>query len=209
MGAEKALHIKAPAAGRVPDCLVLNVTVRAMKMHGDGFESGGGRRPTPDELESENVEAVRAGAASNLRRHVRNLSQTGLPVVVSINRFKHDTDAELDAIREEAIDAGAREVVLNEGFAKGGGVRPRWPTLLYRPVQTTILLADPILQLWMKACQSRRQFSEWLQTCTEPTLSISAMYLKSHWIHSRSGALVIYPCAWLRISIHSATSPKC
>ena len=120
MGAEKALHIKAPAAGRVPDCLVLNATVRAMKMHGDGFASGGGRRPTPEELETENVEAVRAGAASNLRRHVRNLSETGIPVIVSINRFKHDTDAEMDAIRQEAIDAGARQVVLNEGFAKGG-----------------------------------------------------------------------------------------
>ena len=113
MGAEKALHIKAPAAGRVPDCLVLNATVRAMKMHGDGFASGGGRRPTPEELETENVEAVRAGAASNLRRHVRNLSETGIPVIVSINRFKHDTDAEMDAIRQEAIDAGARQVVLH------------------------------------------------------------------------------------------------
>ena len=120
MGAEKALHVKALASGKVPDCLVLNATVRAMKMHGDGFASGGGRRPTPEELETENVEAVRAGAASNLRRHVRNLSETGIPVIVSINRFEHDTDAELDAIRQEAINAGSRQVVLNEGFAKGG-----------------------------------------------------------------------------------------
>ena len=120
MGAEKALHIKAPAAGRAPDCLILNATVRAMKMHGGGFASGGGRRPTAEELETENVEATRAGAASNLRRHVRNLVETSIPVIVSINRFEHDTEAEIEAIRDEAIKAGAKQVVLNEVFAKGG-----------------------------------------------------------------------------------------
>tara|TARA_B110000263_G_scaffold100033_1_gene87455 strand:+ start:656 stop:2371 length:1716 start_codon:yes stop_codon:yes gene_type:complete len=120
MGAEKALHIKAPAAGRVPDCLILNATVRAMKMHGGGFASGGGRRPTTEELETENVEATRVGAASNLRRHVRNLVETSIPVIVSINRFEHDTEAEIEAIRDEAIKAGAKQVVLNEAFAKGG-----------------------------------------------------------------------------------------
>ena len=120
MGDEKALHIKAPAAGRAPDCLILNATVRAMKMHGGGFASGGGRRPTTEELETENVEATRAGAASNLRRHVRNLVETSIPVIVSINRFEHDTEAEIEAIRDEAIKAGAKQVVLNEVFAKGG-----------------------------------------------------------------------------------------
>ena len=120
MGAEKALQIKAQASGKVPDCIVLNVTVRAMKLHGDGFSTGGGKRPPKEELEAENVEATRSGAATNLRRHVRNLSSTNLPVVVSINRFASDTDAEVTAIREEAIAAGARDVVVFEGHAKGG-----------------------------------------------------------------------------------------
>jgi formate--tetrahydrofolate ligase len=120
MGAEKALQIKAQAAGKVPDCLVLNVTVRSMKLHGDGFSTGGGKRPPKEELEAENVEATRAGAAANLRRHVRNLSSTNVPVVVSINRFASDTDAEIEAIREEAIAAGAKDVVVFEGHAKGG-----------------------------------------------------------------------------------------
>ena len=120
MGAEKALQIKAQAAGKVPDCLVLNVTVRAMKLHGDGFSTGGGKRPPKEELEAENVEATRTGAAANLRRHVRNLSSTNVPVVVSINRFASDTDAEVEAIREEAIAAGAKDVVVFEGHAKGG-----------------------------------------------------------------------------------------
>ena len=120
MGAEKALQIKAQAAGKVADCLVLNVTVRSMKLHGDGFSTGGGKRPPKEELEAENVEATRAGAAANLRRHVRNLSSTNVPVVVSINRFASDTDAEIEAIREEAITAGAKDVVVFEGHAKGG-----------------------------------------------------------------------------------------
>ena len=120
MGAEKALQIKAQAAGKVPDCLVLNVTVRAMKLHGGGFSTGGGKRPPKEELEGENVEATRSGAATNLRRHVLNLSSTNIPVIVSINRFSSDTDAEVEAIREEAIAAGARDVVIFEGHAKGG-----------------------------------------------------------------------------------------
>ena len=70
MGAEKALHIKALASGVAPSCIVLNVTVRSMKLHGGGVAGGGGSRPTKEEIETENVGAVRAGAASNLRRHV-------------------------------------------------------------------------------------------------------------------------------------------
>ena len=120
MGAEKALQIKAQAAGKVPDCLILNVTVRAMKLHGGGFSTGGGKRPPKEELEGENVEATRSGAATNLRRHVLNLSSTNIPVIVSINRFSSDTDDEIEAIREEAIAAGARDVVIFEGHAKGG-----------------------------------------------------------------------------------------
>ena len=120
MGAEKALQIKAQAAGKVPDCLILNVTVRAMKLHGGGFSTGGGKRPPKEELEGENVEATRSGAATNLRRHVLNLSSTNVPVIVSINRFSSDTDTEIEAIREEAIVAGARDVVIFEGHTKGG-----------------------------------------------------------------------------------------
>jgi len=120
MGAEKALHIKAVASERVPDCLVLNATVRAMKMHGDGFAAGGGRRPTSEELGIENVEAVISGASSNLRKHIENLTKTSIPVIVSINRFNDDTEAELDAIREASLDAGAQRVVINRGFSEGG-----------------------------------------------------------------------------------------
>ena len=120
MGAEKALHIKSLASGKTPDCVVINVTVRSMKLHGGGFSTGGGKRPPKEELESENVDATRKGAASNLRRHVRSISMTGLPVVVSINKFSTDTDAEIQAIGDEAKLAGAKDVVIFRGHAEGG-----------------------------------------------------------------------------------------
>jgi len=153
MGAEKALQIKARASGKVPDCIVLNVTVRAMKLHGDGFSTGGGKRPPKEELEAENVEATRSGAATNLRRHVRNLSSTNLPVVVSINRFASDTDAEVTAIREEAIAAGARDVVVFEGHAKGG--------------QGAVALADAVVE----ACAAHDSAGRPYDPLVEPGMS--------------------------------------
>ena len=153
MGAEKALQIKAQASGKVPDCIVLNVTVRAMKLHGDGFSTGGGKRPPKEELEAENVEATRSGAATNLRRHVRNLSSTNLPVVVSINRFASDTDAEVAAIREEAIAAGARDVVVFEGHAKGG--------------QGAVALADAVVE----ACAAHDSAGRPYDPLVEPGMS--------------------------------------
>ena len=153
MGAEKALQIKAQASGKVPDCIVLNVTVRAMKLHGDGFSTGGGKRPPKEELEAENVEATRSGAATNLRRHVRNLSSTKLPVVVSINRFASDTDAEVTAIREEAIAAGARDVVVFEGHAKGG--------------QGAVALADAVVE----ACATHDSAGRPYDPLVEPGMS--------------------------------------
>ena len=125
MGAEKALQIKAAASGVVPDCIVLNVTVRSMKLHGGAFGNKGSRRPSKEEIAREDVEAVKAGATSNLARHLSNLSRTGLPVVVSINRFRTDTDAELDILRDVATNSGAESVVLFEGHAKGGLGRQR------------------------------------------------------------------------------------
>ena len=95
MGAEKALQIKSDSSGVIPDCIVLNVTVRSMKLHGGAFGDKGSRRPTSEELATENVEATLIGASTNMARHLANLTRTGIPVVVSINRFSTDTDREL------------------------------------------------------------------------------------------------------------------
>ena len=120
MGAEKFMHIKAANSGKSPDCVVMNVTVRSMKLHGGAFGERAARRPSKEEIEKEDVEAVRTGAESNLDRHIKNMSQFGMPVVVSVNRFASDTDAELDCIVKCARASGAAEVCMTEVHAKGG-----------------------------------------------------------------------------------------
>ena len=109
LGAEKFFDIKCRMAGFRPSCAVLVATVRALKYNG-GVPAA--------ELKTENVEALKAGSA-NLEKHIENLAKYGIPVVVAINRFDTDTDAELEAIREVCQRCGVR-VELSEGFAKGG-----------------------------------------------------------------------------------------
>ena len=120
MGAEKMMHIKAAASGVAPDCVVVNVTVRSMKMHGGGFSTGGGKRPRPEEIAKENLEAVRAGASTNMARHIRNMSRFGVPVIASINVFPTDTDAEIEILLEEALEAGAVSAVVSRVHSGGG-----------------------------------------------------------------------------------------
>ena len=88
LGAEKFFDIKCRKAGLAPDVVVLVATARALKMHGGVAKS---------DLSSENVAAVQAGL-DNLGRHLRNITQYGVPVAVAINRFTADTDEELSAI---------------------------------------------------------------------------------------------------------------
>ena len=109
LGAEKFLDIKCRKAGLVPDAVVLVATVRALKYN------GGVAKPA---LAEENLEALKVGAV-NLEAHIDNLRKFGLPVVVAINRFGTDTDAELDYIRKICMSKGA-EFALSEVFAKGG-----------------------------------------------------------------------------------------
>jgi formyltetrahydrofolate synthetase len=91
-------------------------TVRALKMHGGAFKN---IRTEKAKVEQENVEAVRTGCA-NLEKHIENLLLLGLPVVVAINRFPSDTKAEIAAIQERALAAGAKEAVPHEGVLRGG-----------------------------------------------------------------------------------------
>ena len=109
LGAEKFLDIKCRKAGLTPDAVVLVATVRALKYN------GGVAKP---DLANENPEALKKGAV-NLEAHIDNLRKFGLPVVVAINRFGTDTDAELDYIRTVCREKGA-DFALSEVFAKGG-----------------------------------------------------------------------------------------
>jgi formate--tetrahydrofolate ligase len=109
LGAEKFFDIKCRSAKLRPDMTVLVATVRALKMN------GGLRK---EELSGENLEAFSRGIA-NLERHIDNLGKFGTPLVVAINRFPADTEAELRLLKERCAAKGV-EAVLSEAFEKGG-----------------------------------------------------------------------------------------
>lgn len=97
LGAEKFLNIKCRKAGIWPSCAVLVATVRGIRHHGDSLESG----------------------MSNIRRHVENLRKFGLPVVVAINRFSQDTEADLSFVQEYCKEHLATNCVVNSSWAEG------------------------------------------------------------------------------------------
>lgn len=109
LGAEKFFNIKCRKAGLEPACAVIVATARALKMH------GGVAREL---LSEENVAAVHKGCA-NLTRHIRNIKTFGVPVVVAINRFHSDTQAELEAICEVTAEQGAEAYICSH-FSEGG-----------------------------------------------------------------------------------------
>ncbi len=149
MGAEKFMHIKAATSGKAPDCVVMNVTIRSMKLHGGAFGNRGGYRPTKDELESENVDAVTTGAATNLDRHIRNMAGFGVPVIVSINRFTSDTDAEIAALSEAAHASGAKDVTVTEVHAKGGAGGKDLANAVVKAVQDHVAAGRPFTPLFL------------------------------------------------------------
>ena len=118
MGAEKFFNIKCRASGLVPDAAVVVATVRALKMHGGIGKIVAGKPLDPALLE-ENVAAVAAGA-SNLAKQIENVRLFGVPAVVAINSFPTDTPAEVEAIREVALAAGAHAAVVATHFVDGG-----------------------------------------------------------------------------------------
>ncbi|MBD5146146.1 MAG: formate--tetrahydrofolate ligase [Ruminococcus sp.] len=109
LGAEKFFDIKCRFAGLKPSCTVLVATIRALKYNGGVPKA---------ELTSENVEALKKGIV-NLKTHIENIHKFGVPVVVAINRFHTDTEAEIAVIKDFCAEMGV-EVSLAEIFAKGG-----------------------------------------------------------------------------------------
>ncbi|OLT15602.1 formate--tetrahydrofolate ligase [Serinicoccus sp. CUA-874] len=109
LGAEKFFDIVCPAGGLRPDAAVIVATVRALKLNGGAPKS---------DLGTEDVEALGAGLA-NLEQHLENLAKFGVPVVVALNRFPSDSDAELDLVRERCGQLGV-EVARSEVFTRGG-----------------------------------------------------------------------------------------
>ena len=109
LGAEKFMNIKCRKAGIAPDAVVIVATVRAMKMNGGVAKA---------DLGAENVEAVQAGCP-NLGRHIANVKGFGVPVIVGINHFAGDSEAEVQAVKDYVAEQGS-EAVLCKHWAEGG-----------------------------------------------------------------------------------------
>lgn len=109
LGAEKFMDIKCRFAGLAPSCVVLVSTVRSMKYNGGVAK---------DDLKEENLEALKKGSV-NLGAHIDNLKKFGVPVVVAINHFYADTQAEIDYIEQYCKEKGA-DFAVTKCFAEGG-----------------------------------------------------------------------------------------
>ncbi|HEY5434181.1 MAG TPA: formate--tetrahydrofolate ligase [Candidatus Limnocylindrales bacterium] len=118
MGAEKFFDIKCRASGMTCDAAVIVATVRALKMHGGVGRIVAGKPLDPALLES-NPDAVRKGG-ENLAKQIENIALYGVPVVVAINVFPTDTEAEIQAIKDVSLAAGARDAVVARHFVEGG-----------------------------------------------------------------------------------------
>ena len=109
LGAEKFFDIKCRKAGIAPEAVVIVATIRALKMHGG---------VPKDDLSSENVGAVEAGSV-NLARHIANVKKFGVPVVIAINHFIHDTEAEVTAVQKASEEQGVKAITCKH-WAFGG-----------------------------------------------------------------------------------------
>ena len=117
-GMEKFMNIKCRASGLVPSCVVVVATIRALKMHGGGPKVVAGK-PLAPEYTDENLALLEKGLP-NMVAHIKNALRFGVPVVVAVNRFAADTDAEIEMVRRAAVAAGAEDAVMADHWAEGG-----------------------------------------------------------------------------------------
>jgi formate--tetrahydrofolate ligase len=118
MGAEKFFDIKCRASGLEPDAALMVATIRALKMHSGRFEIKAGK-PLPEALIQEDLVALSEGLC-NLEGHIANVKSFGIPVVVAINIFPTDTEAEIEMVRKAALAAGASAAHVSTMFMDGG-----------------------------------------------------------------------------------------
>ncbi|KAK4503790.1 hypothetical protein PRZ48_004705 [Zasmidium cellare] len=118
MGGERFMNIKCRNSGLVPDVAVIVATVRALKVHGGGPEIKPGEQLN-EVYRTENIDILRKGCV-NLAKHIQNAKSYGVNVVVAINKFETDTDAEHQVVREEALKAGAEDAITANHWAEGG-----------------------------------------------------------------------------------------
>lgn len=137
-GMEKFFDIKCRYSGLVPQVVVIVATVRALKMHGGGPKVVAGKPLAPDYTD-ENLDLLRKGLP-NMERHIKNALKFGVNVVVAVNSFATDTQAEVELVREAAIKAGAMDAVVSTHWMDGG--------------QGAVALAEAVIQ----ACERPTNF---------------------------------------------------
>jgi formyltetrahydrofolate synthetase len=118
IGMEKFFDIKCRYSGLIPNAVVLVATIRALKMHGGGPKVVAGK-PLDKAYTEENLELLEKGCV-NMVAHIKNALRFGIPVVVAVNKFKDDTDAEVALVRKIAKEAGAEDAVMSNHWAEGG-----------------------------------------------------------------------------------------
>jgi methylenetetrahydrofolate dehydrogenase (NADP+)/methenyltetrahydrofolate cyclohydrolase/formyltetrahydrofolate synthetase len=118
IGMEKFFGIKCRYSGLIPQVVVLVATVRALKMHGGGPKVVAGK-PLAPEYTEENLDLLKAGLG-NMVKHIQNALKYGVNVVVAVNSFKDDTQAEVEMVRKAAIEAGAMDAVVSRHWMAGG-----------------------------------------------------------------------------------------
>jgi len=143
LGAEKFFDIKCRKAGLKPSCAVIVATIRALKMHGGVAK---------DDLKKENLQALEKGFA-NLQRHIENLQKYGVPVVVSVNRFSSDTEAEMALLRRLCAPLGV-ECVPADHWAQGGAGAVDLAKIVVKTIETKAsdfdFLYPDTMPLWEK-----------------------------------------------------------
>ena len=118
IGMEKFFDIKCRYSGLIPQVVVLVATVRALKMHGGGPKVVAGK-PLASEYTDENLDLLQKGLP-NMVQHIENALKYGVNVVVAVNSFANDTDAEVELVRKAAIEAGALDAVVSRHWMVGG-----------------------------------------------------------------------------------------
>ena len=139
LGAEKFFNIKCRVSGFKPDAAVVVATLRALKLHGGGGVAKAGASLPPG-LTGPNQEALSKGFA-NLEQHIANAKAHGIPVVVAVNAFKDDSRAELDWVRNRAVEVGAADAAVSTHWADGGSG------------------AEGLAEAVVKACRQPAQFA--------------------------------------------------
>ena len=118
IGMEKFMDIKCRYSGLIPQVVVLVATVRALKMHGGGPKVVAGK-PLAPEYTDENLDLLRKGLP-NMVQHIENALKYGVNVVVAVNSFANDTPAEVELVRQAALEAGAMDAVVSRHWMEGG-----------------------------------------------------------------------------------------